>query len=235
MPRGNPNTRHPNRLQARAQVLYPGLPSFPLTFPRRKHSPLRATGEHRGPEGRRTISLNPSPPHAGCCPKTLETRGMRSAPPRCEASRESKHNVIIGAMERPVAQWGQSSGASEVSFTGVRSPPLRGETIPYGWPSGEDLGPTRKAVFSEGRTLCARIARHHEWQGLSLPPVVRREAGGLMGIHGEGVRRSSRACGARPSTGSLPKEDCLRGAIRSGPKPIFSEGRALRARPERLN
>jgi hypothetical protein len=64
-------------------------------------------------------------------------------------------------------------------------------------PSGEDPGLARRAVFSEGRTLCVRIAGSYGWQGPSLPPEIRREAGGFIGIHGEGVRPSSRACGAR--------------------------------------
>ena len=41
---------------------------------------------------------------------------------------------------------------------------------------------TRKRVFSEGRTLCARIVRPHGLQGISPPPVDGREAGGFMRI-----------------------------------------------------
>jgi hypothetical protein len=59
-------------------------------------------------------------------------------------------------------------------------------------------------VFSEGRTLCVRIARPYGLQGLSLPPVVRREACGLMGMHEEAARPPQRACGARPSAKPEP-------------------------------
>jgi hypothetical protein len=89
------------------------------------------------------------------------------------------------------------------------------------------VGDDAEGVFSEGRGLRVRIARHHEWRGPSLPPEVRREAGGLIGIHGEGVRPSSRACRARPSAGGLaqhgwpcgersemtPRESSRRGAL----------------------
>ena len=131
--------------------------------------------------------------------------------PLSMAKRVPRDYVIMGWPVGAGSPTGTCSGEANSPIAGVRSPPLRGKTTPYGWPSGEDLGPRRKAVFSEGRTLCARIARHHEWQGLSLPPVVRREVGGLMGKREEVARRSWRACGARPSAGSLPKEDCLKG------------------------
>ena len=87
-----------------------------------------------------------------------------------------------------------------------------------GWPSklerpyGEIPEMTRKAIFSEGRTLCVRIAEPHGWEGTSLPPVVRREAGGLMGVQEEGARPPQRACGARPSGGwAIQARTALRG------------------------
>jgi len=39
----------------------------------------------------------------------------------------------------------------------------------------------RKAVFSEGRGLRARTVRPDKWQGIALPPVPLREAGGQEG------------------------------------------------------
>jgi hypothetical protein len=42
-----------------------------------------------------------------------------------------------------------------------------------------------------------------------------------MGKREEGARRSWRACGARPSAGSLPKEDCLKGYNAQWPKADF--------------
>jgi hypothetical protein len=128
--------------------------------------------------------------------------GMRSARPRGKARRKPRDNIIIGG--RSNARWPSGvnppvQARSRLRACGAR--PSTGRLAPYGWPSGERPGMPPRVVFSEGRALRVRIARHHEWQGLSLPPVVRREVGGLVGIHGEGVRRSSRACGARPSAG----------------------------------
>jgi len=117
---------------------------------------------------------------------------------------------------------------------------------------------TRKAIFSEGRTLCVRIAEPHGWEGTSLPPVVRREAGGLMGVQEEGARPPQRACGARPSggwaiqartalrgkPGDDAKGDFLGGArsprprVKAGRKPwhdMIMEGRANGRWPKRGN
>jgi len=55
------------------------------------------------------------------------------------------------------------------SFTGVRSPPLRGEGHPrQDGLAVEGSGMARKAVFSEGRGLYVRIARPKGCQGISL-------------------------------------------------------------------
>ena len=99
-------------------------------------------------------------------------------------------------------------------------------------PSGEDPGLTRRAVFSEGRTLCVCAAGSYGRQGPSLPPEVRREAGGFIGIHGEGVRPSSRACGARPSAGRPSRAGmALRGKPGDGAKGDFLGG-ARSPRPD---
>ena len=52
------------------------------------------------------------------------------------------------------------------SLTGVRSPPLRERRSKVTWPRGRNPGMTRKAVFSEGRTLCVRIERPRECRGI---------------------------------------------------------------------
>jgi len=103
--------------------------------------------------------------------------------------------------ERPVAKsWQRWRYALP---TGVRSPPLRG----VGYPSwdglaGENPGITRRVVFSEGRTLCVRVVRPDEWQGIALPPGPFREAGGQEGAMLCSPRcLPLRACGARPSAG----------------------------------
>ena len=54
-------------------------------------------------------------------------------------------------------------------FYGRAEPPLRGVDHPTArWPSGESPEMTRKAVFSEGRTLCVRVARPCPPRGISL-------------------------------------------------------------------
>jgi hypothetical protein len=77
---------------------------------------------------------------------------------------------------------GTCVGQAGALVAGVRSPPLRGEPDPNArLPSGETLGTTLKAVFSEGRTLCVRDyeagrkPRHNIIIGGKLTP------GGLMG------------------------------------------------------
>jgi len=83
----------------------------------------------------------------------------RSARPRGKAGRKARHNIIIGGKGTPGGLMGRSPGKSEVSPTGVQSPPLRGGGAQHGWPCGEDPEMTRKAIFSEGRGLRVRIVR----------------------------------------------------------------------------
>jgi len=65
---------------------------------------------------------------------------------------------------------------------GVRSPPLRemAKRCEEGL-AGETPGIMWRAVFSEGRTLCARVARPYASPGMAWPPRGRRRAGGLPG------------------------------------------------------
>jgi hypothetical protein len=71
------------------------------------------------------------------------------------------------ANERLVAKKRQHFGWRDVDIAGVRSPPLRGVDDPRrdGLPE-KGPGIARKAVFSEGRTLCVRVARPHECRGI---------------------------------------------------------------------
>ena len=163
-----------------------------------------------GPQGR----AEPAPP-GGASPLRMAYRGRpgdhvkngflggaRSPRPCGKAVRKPRHNTIIGGKRTPGGLAGPSPGRKRGLLCGRAEPaPPRPGQPQRGSPSGERPEMTRKAIFSEGRGLRARIARHHEWRGPSLPPEVRREAGGLIGIHGEGVRPSSRACRARPSGG----------------------------------
>ena len=94
-------------------------------------------------------------------------------------------------------------------MAGVRSPPLRAtakrEVGRLAW---KNPGTTRTAVFSEGRTLCARIARPCACPYVPLPEVTRRVARGLMGTcPGQvfaiftGVRSPPLRDGANPNAG----------------------------------
>ena len=54
--------------------------------------------------------------------------------------------------------------------------PSKGGGSQVRWPSGEGPGDRRRAVFSEGRGLRARIARPYSCQDISLPEVGGRVA-----------------------------------------------------------
>ena len=65
----------------------------------------------------------------------------------------------------------------------------------------------RRAVFSEGRGLRARVARPYAGQGISFPPDGCRWRGGLPGTCLGGAMVPSRACGARPSAKPGPHKE----------------------------
>ena len=52
--------------------------------------------------------------------------GARSPRPRGKDGCKARHNIIIGGKGTPGGLMGPSLGESEVSLTGVRSPPLQG-------------------------------------------------------------------------------------------------------------
>ena len=62
-------------------------------------------------------------------------------------------------------------GERDASFAGVRSPPLRqmAKRCEKGL-TGANQGMAPREVFSEGRTLRARMARLNERQGIPFPP-----------------------------------------------------------------
>jgi hypothetical protein len=66
--------------------------------------------------------------------------------------------------------------------------------------AGEGPGMTRKAVFSEGRTLCVRVVRPRECQDIAFPPgaftIAPQSKRGMLGL---ARCFPLRACGARPS------------------------------------
>jgi hypothetical protein len=58
----------------------------------------------------------------------------------------------------PGTLWGHVSVRPKPSLRACGARPSRGGQSKLGWPSGENPGITRRAVFSEGRTLCVRVA-----------------------------------------------------------------------------
>jgi hypothetical protein len=107
--------------------------------------------------------------------------------------------------------------------------PSAGWTIRARWPCGASPEITRKAVFSEGRTLCVRVARPRECQDIAFPPgaftIAPQSKRGMLGL---ARCFPLRACGARPSRRGDRKRGGLAG---EGPemarKAVFSEGRTL--------
>ncbi len=86
------------------------------------------------------------------------------------------------------------------SLRACRARPSRGGQSKLGWPRGENPGITRRAVFSEGRTLCVRFARPHKCQGIPFPPLD--DARGRLPYRTHVSVNPTpplRACGARQS------------------------------------
>ena len=95
---------------------------------------------------------------------------------------------------------------------------------------GEKPGIMWTVVLSEGRGLRARMVRPDEWQGIALPPVPFREAGGQEGaMLGVSVMPPFRACGARPSRGTIQGKMALWGKARTWRQGWFSRRGAVSA------
>ena len=108
--------------------------------------------------------------------------GARSPRPYGQAVRKPGHNKIIGGKRTPGGQMGTCSGEANSVLAGVRSPPLQGDNARQDGLMGESPEMAPKAVFSEGRTLCVRIARPCPCRGISLVEMVGRTAPGLTGM-----------------------------------------------------
>jgi hypothetical protein len=104
--------------------------------------------------------------------------------PRGKAGLKPRHNMIIGGKRTPGGLMGRSPGGGKVSLAGVQSPPLRGVAHPNAaCLAGKGLERTRGAFFSEGRTLCVRVARPSASRGIPFPPdglTIRRWPRGHM-------------------------------------------------------
>jgi len=108
--------------------------------------------------------------------------------------------------------------------------PSGGGQSKLGWPSGENPGITRRAVFSEGRTLCVRKYGPDASPGISFPPHASKMT---RGPSGDMCRLGpSHPCGRAepaPPGGASPPRMALRRKARDA-REVFPEGRALRVR-----
>jgi len=154
--------------------------------------------------------------------------------PLSMAKRVPRDYVIMGWPVGAGSPTGTCSGEANSPIAGVQSPPLRWGEAEQGWPSGENPGITRRVVFPEGRTLCARLAWPNVCRGITFSRDGRSGPGRLRGHARVKPIPPLRACGARPSAKgpSRGERPCGEdpGMMR---KALFSEGRALRVRVAR--
>jgi hypothetical protein len=88
--------------------------------------------------------------------------------PRCEAVPIPGHNMINGGNRTPGGLTGPSPGRKLGLLYGRAEPaPPRGGQAELGWPCGENPETVRKAIFSEGRGLRARVARRYASPGMA--------------------------------------------------------------------
>jgi len=130
--------------------------------------------------------------------------GTHSVRPLSMAERVPRDSVFTG---RPGEAWSPTGGTcldqARAFLAGVRSPPLRGgakrrrEGL-----TGANPEMARKAVFSEGRTLCVRVVRPRECQDIAFPPgaftIAPQSKRGMLGLARCFPLRAWRA---RPSRG----------------------------------
>jgi hypothetical protein len=151
--------------------------------------------------------------------------GARSPRPRGKVGCEPGHNMIIGGKRVPGGQMGTCSGEANSVVAGVRSPPLQGDNARQDGLMGESPEMAPKAIFSEGRTLCVRIARPCPCRGISLVEMVRRTAPGLTGT----CLVQAQACfngraEPAPPRGGQAGEKAYRGKARDDAKGDFLGG-----------
>jgi hypothetical protein len=104
--------------------------------------------------------------------------------PRIRATRKPRRVILTDGLTR--GWWPQRGDiwfSVMPSFRACGARPSRGGQSKLGWPSGENPGITRRAVFSEGRTLCVRKYGPDPSPGISFPPhaskMTRRPSGNM--------------------------------------------------------
>jgi len=156
--------------------------------------------------------------------------GAHSVRPHGKAKRAPRHFITRGGWPWPNRDMPRSSRCLP---PGVQSPPLR-EMVKRCEESltGANRGTAPKPLFSEGRTLRARMARLNERQGIPFPPDAcarRRDPKGENPPRSQ-CRRYGRAEPA-PPRGGLCKLGWPCGEdLETMRRVNFSEGRGLRVR-----
>ena len=163
--------------------------------------------------------------------------GARSPRPSGKAELAPRRSVSITCVNEGTRPNGDMSLASGGLPCGRAEPaPPRGGPSKLGWPCGEKPGIMWGVVLSEGRGPRARTVRRDEWQGIALPPVPFREAGGQ-----EGAMLGLASCHPCGRAEPAPPRGASVGERPFGQNPgimrrvVLSEGRGLRARMARPN
>ena len=129
-------------------------------------------------------------------------RGAVSAPARYGRTNGKALRCHRWFCDKLVAEARQHLGSALCLLHGRAEPaPPRGASLAKR-PWGVNPGITRRVFFSEGRTLCVRVARLNECRGIPFSPDD--EARGRLAYRGHVWARPMpplRACGARPSRG----------------------------------
>jgi hypothetical protein len=104
----------------------------------------------------------------------------------CRASYGVRGNIerVIGALEEALEE-------IEGEIRGLLEGTLRGGLAQHGWPCGENPETTRRAIFSEGRGLRARMVTPGANRDMARPPQARRRPVALGGRHAPGQAETS--------------------------------------------
>ena len=161
----------------------------------------------------------------------------RSARPPGKAGPKPRHNIIIGDNRTPGGLVGAILRCKQGLVYGRAEPAPPGGTSPAWMAVRGKARDAAKGVFSEGRTLCARIERPSPCRGISLAEMARRAARAPIGRCPDEARAFLPGVRSPPLRGGLaqhgwpcgersemtPRESSRRGAVSA---PVW-QGRTL--------
>jgi len=153
--------------------------------------------------------------------------GTRSARPCGNAGPKPRHDIINGDNRTPGGLVGAILRCKQGLVYGRAEPAPPGGTSPAWMAVRGKARDAAKGVFSEGRTLCARIERPSPCRGISLAEMARRAARAPIGVCPDeaqalltgvrspplrgGLAQHGWPCGERPEM--RPRESSRRGAL----------------------